>query len=360
MINRIKLNLVLLLLISLFGACAAPRFVGPKKLSPPLPTASADIATSLTLSQWQDMPGWHEDDLSEAWRAFLVSCGRSAVGVFTAICQQAKTYNVLDAAGVRQFLEKHFLPYQLSNTDGSRDGLITGYYEPLLLGSRTPSERFRYPIYQQPHPTMAYFSREEIDGTAGALLGYELLWVDDLVDLFFLHIQGSGRVALESGEVVRVGYAGQNGHPYVAIGKLLIEEGELIREEVNLPAIKAWLRRNPTKTSALLNRNPSYVYFRELPSGLDGPIGALGVPLTGGRSIAVDPGFIPLGAPVFLDTTWPASTAPLQRLTIAQDKGGAIKGAVRADLFWGFGPDAETYAGHMKEIGRLWVLLPSS
>ena len=357
MIKKIKLNLVLLLIISLFGACAAPRLAGTKQPPPSRSVTSADIATSLMLSRWQDIPGWQEDDPSEAWRAFLISCGRATVGVFTAVCKQAKTHSGLHAAGVRQFFETYFLPYQVSN-NGSRDGLITGYYEPLLLGSRTPSERFRYPIYKQPHPTMAYFSREEIDGTAGMLLGYELLWVDDLVDLFFLHIQGSGRVALESGEVVRVGYAGQNGHPYVAIGKLLIEEGELIREEVNLPAIKSWLRRNPTKTATLLNRNPSYVYFRELPSGLDGPIGALGVPLTAGRSIAVDPSFIPLGAPVFLDTTWPASPTPLQRLTVAQDKGGAIKGAVRADLFWGFGPEAETYAGHMKEVGRLWVLLP--
>ncbi len=359
MINKIKLNLVLLILISLFGACAAPRFVSQKKAPPSYSTAKTDIVTSAMASRWQDVPGWQEDDLIDAWRAFLISCHRAGVGALTVICQQAKTYPAQHSEDVRQFFETHFLPYQLTNTDGSRDGLITGYYEPLLLGSRVPSERYRYPLYKPPHPTMTYFSREQIDG-AGALLGYELLWVDDLVDLFFLHIQGSGRVALESGEVVRAGYAGQNGHPYVAIGKLLIEDGELAREEVNLPAIKAWLRRNPSKTTTLLNRNPSYVFFRELPSGLDGPIGALGAPLTAGRSIAVDPGFIPLGVPVFLDTTWPTSTAPLRRLTIAQDTGGAIKGAVRADLFWGFGLEAETYAGHMKETGRLWVLLPRS
>ena len=331
--------------------------MSPKKPPRPVPTAQTDITTSLMLSRWQDIPGWLEDDLLPAWGVFLISCGRPSIGVFTAVCQRAKTYPAKDSGSVRQFFETNFLPYQLSNTDGAREGLITGYYEPLLQGSRSPSPRFRYALYKQPHPTMTNFSREEIDG-AGALLGYELLWVDDLVDLFFLHIQGSGRVALENGEVVRVGYAGQNGYPYVAIGKLLIEDGELIREEVNLPAIKSWLRRNPAKAAALLNRNPSYVFFRELPAGLDGPLGALGVPLTAGRSIAVDPGFIPLGAPVFLDTTWPASAAPLQRLTVAQDTGGAIKGAVRADLFWGFGSEAETYAGYMKETGRLWLLLP--
>ena len=360
MIAKIKLNLVLLLLISLFGACAGPRLPGAKKLPPALPAAAAgaDAAPPLLLSRWQDIPGWQSDDLTEAWQAFLVGCSRADSSVFSAICRDAKAYTPAHTEGLRQFFEAHFFPYQVVSPDGGREGLITGYYEPLLLGSRTPSERFRYPLYKKPHPTMSYFSREEIDGATGALQGYELLWADDLVDLFFLHIQGSGRLALDGGEITRLGYAGQNGHPYVAIGKLLIDDGELTREEVNLPTIKAWLRRNPEKAPTLLNRNPSYVFFRELPPDLDGPIGALGVPLTAGRSVAVDPNFIQLGAPVFLDTNWPGTAAPLQRLTVAQDKGGAIKGAVRADFFWGFGQEAEDYAGRMKEPGRIWVLLP--
>lgn len=335
-----------------------PRPAGTKKPS----TLSLPVApradTALQLSRWQDIPGWQNDDVSSTWQAFLISCNRTGSNTFTTICRDAKTYSPTHAEGLRSFFETHFLPYQTVNADGGREGLITGYYEPLLFGSRTPSERFRYPLYKKPHPTVSYFSREEIDGAGSPLGGYELMWVDDLVDLFFLHIQGSGRIALESGEITRVGYAGQNGHPYVAIGKLLIEDGELVRETVNLPTIKAWLRLNPEKAPMLLNRNPSYVFFRELPPGLDGPIGAQGVALTGGSSVAVDPAYIPLGVPVFLDTVWPGTAVPLQRLMVAQDTGGAIKGAVRADFFWGFGPEAEDYAGRMKEAGRIWVLLP--
>jgi len=203
-----------------------------------------------------------------------------------------------------------------------------------------------------------YYPRAEIERGLPALAGKELLWVDDPVDLFFLQIQGSGRVQLPSGELVRVGYADQNGQPYKSIGRYLAEQGELKLEQTSMQGIKAWGAANPAKLDALLDRNPSYVFFRELPPAAGGPVGALGVALTPERSIAVDPRYIPLGAPVFLATTWPGSAQALQRLVLAQDTGGAIRGAVRADYFWGFGEAAGAQAGRMRQSARMWVLLP--
>jgi len=216
-----------------------------------------------------------------------------------------------------------------------------------------------------------YYPRAEIERGLPALAGKELLWVDDPVDLFFLQIQGSGRVRLATGELVRVGYADQNGQPYKSIGRYLVEQGELKLEQASMQGIKSWGAANPAKLEALLNQNPSYVFFRELakaecgqgsttdgPMTSGGPVGALGAVLTPERSIAVDPRYIPLGAPVFLATTWPNSTQPLARLVLAQDTGGAIRGAVRADYFWGFGDAAGAEAGRMRESARMWVLLP--
>jgi membrane-bound lytic murein transglycosylase A len=179
------------------------------------------------------------------------------------------------------------------------------------------------------------------------------------VDLFFLQIQGSGKVALDTGEVVRVSYADQNGYPYRSVGRLLVERGELTLDQASMQGIKTWGVRHPDKLPELLNSNASYVFFREQPLSENGPIGALGVPLTAGRSVAVDPRAVPLGAPVYLSTSWPNSTLALNRLTMAQDTGGAIKGAVRADLFWGSGEDAGAQAGRMRQSGRMWVLLPN-
>jgi membrane-bound lytic murein transglycosylase A len=205
-----------------------------------------------------------------------------------------------------------------------------------------------------------YWSRAEIESGVAPVNGKELVWVDDAVEAFFLQIQGSGRVRLGNGEVLRLGYADQNGHPYQSIGRTLIERGELQPGEASMQAIQAWAAANPQRLPELLNQNPSYVFFRELqlPDPAVGPIGALGVPLTPQRSIAVDPRYVPLGAPAFLATTWPASDLPLYRLMIAQDTGGAIRGPVRADFFWGFGAEAGALAGRMRQQGRMWVLLP--
>ena len=267
---------------------------------------------------------------------------------------------------LRQFFESRFVPHQVLNSDGSGDGLITGYYEPLLKGSRKQSTRYRYPLYTTPDELLVvdlgeiypelknmrlrgrlqgrkvvpYYSRSEIERNPAPLQGKELLWVDDAIDLFFLQIQGSGRVELENGEIVRVGYSEQNGHPYKSIGRLLVERGELPLEKASMQGIKTWGQRNPAKLNELLQQNSSFVFFRELPDGLPGPLGSLGVPLTAGRSLAVDPRAIPQGAPVFLATTWPNTDKQLYRLMVAQDTGGAIKGNVRADFFWGFGTEA--------------------
>src|SRR5207253_2916974 len=188
----------------------------------------------------------------------------------------------------------------------------------------------------------------------GPLKGLELAWVEDPVDLFFLHIQGSGQVELENGERIRVGYADQNGHPFRSLGRLLIERGEIPAERASMQGIKDWARRNPGRAQEFLNANPSYVFFRELPRDLTGPLGALGVPLTPERSIAVDPRVVPLGVPVYLATTWPNTADALNRLMVAQDTGGAIAGAVRADFFWGFGDAAGSQAGRMRQSGKMW------
>ena len=262
--------------------------------------------------------------------------------------------------------------------------MITGYYEPKLHGNRSRTSRFRYPLYAAPdyllqidlgeaYPQLKdlrlrgrlqgkrvvpYYNRAEIDAGAGSFKGRELFWVENAVELFFLQIQGSGRIELPDGKLVKVGYADQNGYPYVSIGKKLVEMGELKLEEASMQGIKVWAEQHPDRLGALLAQNPSYVFFRELPNGLSAPLGALGVPLTGEYSLAVDARTIPLGAPVFLATTYPNDNAPLNRLMLAQDTGGAIRGAVRADFFWGFGEQAAAQAGKMKQQGRMWVLFP--
>jgi membrane-bound lytic murein transglycosylase A len=292
-----------------------------------------------------------------------------------------------DDAAARAFFEQRFQPYQATQEDGTAEGLVTGYYEPLLKGDRVRTDRARFPLYAVPadlvtvdlasvypelknlrlrgrlagNKLVPYPTRKEIEAAGGQGNGFKgkpIAWAADPVELFFLQIQGSGRIELPDGSHMRVGYADQNGHPYQSIGKLLVERGELKLEQASMQGIKDWGAKNPDKLPDLLASNPSFVFFQELPNDLAGPLGALGVPLTGGRSIAIDPRFIPLGAPVFLATTQPNSPVPLNRLVMAQDTGGAIRGGVRADFFWGFGDTAGELAGRMKQRGRMWVLLP--
>ncbi len=336
---------------------------------------------------WNQLPGWQRDTLTEAWPAFIRSCmALKSQTRWQPACWAAARMERHDDASLRQFFESWFKPHRVLNADGTMTGLVTGYYEPLLRGSRVPSSKYRYPVYGVPDDLLTieidelfpelegervrgrrenghvvpYFTRGEIERGIQSLRGREIVWVDDAVELFFLHIQGSGRVQLENGDIVRLGYANHNGHPYRSVGRILIDRGELTIAEASMQGIKQWGRENPNRLQTLLAENPAYVFFRELPSDTAGPIGALGVPITPGRSIAVDEQSVPLGAPVYLATSWPNSDRPLSRLMFAQDKGSAIKGAVRADFFWGFGDQAGQLAGRMRQSGQMWVLLPAA
>lgn len=342
-------------------------------------------AAGLKPVAWSDVIGWQEDDQSLAMGAFLQSCTALRWRPqWQPACQEAATLGFASGEQVRKFFERNFVPHQAHKEDGTTQGLVTGYYVPDLHGSRTSSEVYSYPLYKRPedllvidlsdiypdlgnyrlrgrlegHRVVPFWKREEIDSSLQPLAGQELFWVADPVELFFLQIQGSGRIMLENGESILINYADQNGHPYRSIGKLLIERGAMTRDQMSMQNIRDWVRRNPDQADALLNENPSYVFFRELGPEAKSPPGALGVPLTPGRSLAVDPKHVPLGAPVFVGTTWPNNPKPLQRLMIAQDTGGAIKGRVRGDFFWGLGEQAGEQAGRMKQSAQFWVLLP--
>ena len=319
-------------------------------------------------THWDALPGWASDDLGAAWPAFRESC--RAIGrkpVWAAVCAAAAALpDTLPDQEARQFFERHFVPRQAAAYDGSVQGLVTGYYEPLIYGSRTKSPETPWPILAPPDDLRTgrkgapYLTRAELEKrrAEGRLPARVLLWAADRIDLFFLQVQGSGQVELPDGSRVRIGFAEHNGHQYRSIGRWLIDRGELAAHQASMQGIRQWAHRNPHRVDEMLNSNPRYVFFRELPVGEGGPVGALGVPLYAERSIAVDPTHVPLGAPVFLSTTWPLSDRPLNRLVMAQDTGSAIKGAVRADFFWGFGDEAGEQAGKMRQQGRMWVLWP--
>ncbi|MEM9292894.1 MAG: murein transglycosylase A [Acidobacteriota bacterium] len=384
------------------------------------------------------LEGWAQDDHGAALEAFREGCGAlrrrpdgRAMGPdglggtaadWKPLCAEADALTRAGGdlqAAAEAFFRQRFRAYQVTNRD-QEEGLFTGYYEPSLRGSRRQQGAYQTPLLRRPPELVSvelgdfrphlrgerisgrvtdgrlqpYADRQAIDDGALNRRSLELLWVDDPVDAFFLHIQGSGRVLLDTGGSVQVGYAGQNGHPYFAIGRALIERGEVPREQMSLQAIRGWLDQNPESVRELLHLNPSYVFFRQLTG--PGPLGALGVPLTAGRSLAVDRSFFPLGAPVWLDGSAPSfgaaetdaaetdSVEPiaqaqseattgtdqgqevpppgedLRRLFIAQDTGGAIRGPVRGDVFWGYGEEAEERAGRMRHPGRLTLLLPAT
>jgi len=337
---------------------------------------------------WESIHGWKQDNHAEIWPALKNNCAvLSNKPAWKEICTRVDALDNPDSDQARKFIETWFVPHQLYAQGGKRDGLITGYYEPLLFGSMIPDDQYRYPVYQRPdslliielgslYPDLKnmrlrgrqvgnriipFYSREEIEANRDLLSGHELLWLDDRDAVFFLHIQGSGRVRLPDGKTIGVGYSNQNGHPYVAIGRVLLKRGELKRDEISLFSIRQWLRDNPEKSVSLLNENPSYIFFvvREAPEM--GPIGSLNTPLTAQRSIAIDPKLVRLGTPIWLSTNYPGEPErKYQRLVIAQDTGGAIKGTLRADLFWGHGEIAEQSAGVMQEKGSMIVLLPRS
>jgi membrane-bound lytic murein transglycosylase A len=319
--------------------------------------------------RWQDLPGWNIDAQRAAWPAFVQSCQRPSAAWRTS-CEDVGRRVPRSDAEMRDWLMRSFQPYRVESLAGAPTGLITGYYEPVIEASRTRRDEFRTALYAPP-PDLAsrkpYWTRQQLDShgpAQAALRGREIAWVADPLDALVLQIQGSGRLRIAAPDGtfrdVRLAYAGHNDQPYKSVGRWLIDQGELQAGKASWPAIKDWARRNPSRLNELLWANPRYVFFREEPLSdpEQGPRGAQGVPLTPGRSIAVDPKSVPYGTPVWIDTTEPLSSVPLRRLVLAQDTGSAIVGAVRADYFWGWGDAAAEQAGRMRQPLRMWVLWP--
>ncbi|MDP6483776.1 MAG: murein transglycosylase A [Nitrospinota bacterium] len=393
------------LLLALSGCATFPEPSAPDRISGPVHGRARLI---LERTAFEDLPGWRADRHAEVLPVFRKSCERlhrqpdrrpidgkrfaGRVADWRAVCAEAaglEDGRPGDHERARAFFEKWFIPYRAAN-NGESKGLFTAYYEPVLRGSRTRGGPYLHPLYNRPKDLVTvdlgqfqrdlrgrrifgkvedgrlrpYDDRAAINTGALEGRGLEIVWVDDPVAAFFLHVQGSGRVILEDGTLLRIGYDGQNGHAYRSIGRELIRTGALAREGVTLQSIRAWVKDHPKKGRALLETNRSYIFFREIEG--DGPIGAQGVALTALRSLAVDRRFIPLGVPIWLDTHAPAESRswrdrrPLRRLFIAQDTGGAIRGPVRGDIFWGTGDRAEAYAGRMKHPGAYYLLLPRS
>ena len=375
------------LVIVLLTACA------PKGLEKQSNTVQLD----LTPVAFADLPFWSRDRHVEALGAFIRSCPsllgdtdshigghRIKAEDWVLICRVANQLATGDAQAAQKFFENWFAPHLISAA-GISQGLFTGYFEAELRGSRIQSPEFNVPLHGLPIDLvrvnlgkfeigcrgqnligrmadgriLPYHRRGDIQKGALRESAPVLAWVDDAIDAFLLNVQGSGRVVLEDDAVMRVGYAGNNGHRYVSIGRVLIDQGELPSGSAGWTQIRNWMARHPSKAETLLARNPRYIFFREI-SG-DGPIGAQGVALTPRRSLAVDRKFIPLGLPIWLDTVWPGQDErPLRRLMVAQDTGSAIKGPIRGDFFWGYGKDALVEAGRMKSLGQYYILLPKS
>ncbi len=393
---------ILGLLVSVaLGACGVPT----EPVSTPIGKFTNRVSGSPTEGMsvfpipFNDIPGWRGERHSAVLPAFLRSCSQlrgqtrdkamgqlsvmGKISQWVAICDDAELIRPGNDTEALYFFESRFVAYRVSHKNGNR-GLITGYYEPILRGSWGATSQFRHPLYSLPKDLVSaklggfnekwkgkkifgrmvgqqlipYYSRSEIED--GALNGrrLEILWVDSAVDAFFLHIQGSGKVVLPDGTHVRIGYAGSNGRRYTSIGRELVALGEMPLDAVTMPSIRAWMEEQPVAANALMHKNKSYIFFRVLDGA--GPIGSQGVALSPGRSFAVDREFWPLGVPVWMDTTEPGvkPVRVLRRLGIAQDTGSAIRGAVRADYFWGHGQSAGDKAGVMKQQGTLYMLLP--
>jgi membrane-bound lytic murein transglycosylase A len=360
----------------------------PVALEPPAPEPGATTTTTTTApapivqrgarwlpAAWTDLPGWSADRPLEAWAALRRSCERLAPEQqrsWARVCAQAQRETPASDAAARAWLEQRLWPYAVLPLDANApaQGLITGYFEPLVAAGRAPSNTHRWPFHAPPADLATrkpWFTRAQIDtlpAAQAALRGREIAYSADPLDVLVLQIQGSGRVRITEpdgrAQTVRLAFAGHNDQPYGSVGRWLIEQGELKASEASWPGIRDWARRNPQRVTQMLAVNPRVVFFREEPltDAMQGPRGTQGVALTPERSIAVDVQSVPLGTPVWLDTTEPLSSTPLRRLVIAQDTGSAINGAVRADYFWGWGEHAEAQAGRMKQPLRMWVLWP--
>jgi membrane-bound lytic murein transglycosylase A len=401
--SAVLLAFVVLVLIALgLRLWLSSRSGGEDSLAGFFDLVPSEDRLALEAVSFSALPGWQTDAVEEAVPALLRSCQRITALPDTAsvddepfagkaadwreVCAAAKALPPGDRAAARRFFESRFRPWAARN-NRNPFGLFTGYYEPLLHGSRKREGKYTVPIYNRP-PELVMVDlgrfREDLEGKriagqvvsgdlvpfhdrrqieAGALAGrdLEIVWADDPVDVFFLHVQGSGRVQLADGGELRIGYAAQNGHPYTAIGRELINRGALRSEEVSMQTIRAWLAAHPQQAREVMERNASFIFFRTIEG--DGPLGAEGVPLTAGRSLAVDLRYHSLGVPVWLVCGAPSPrdgepVRKIHRLMVAQDTGGAIQGPVRGDVFWGFGDEAESVAGRMKHQGRMWLLLP--
>lgn len=373
------------------------------KDSPPRSLAGQYLAVG-----WSDLPGWQNDDMRNVWAVFLRNCGglmrptggsltipaRATPKVWQPVCAAASNSstapNPQDAASIKRFMQTYLQPWRIQSGANAAVGTATGYYEPLVKGARTPSGANQWPLYTVPvdlltidlgtiYPELAgkrvrgkvvgnrvvpFESRAELSKGNRQLPA--IVYVSDPVDNFFLQVQGSGRVLLtegpDAGSTIRLAYADHNGHPYVSIGRWLADQGQLALAQTSMQNIRAWAQRNPGRVQEMLNANPAVVFFREeaIIDPSQGPKGAYSIPLTAQRSIAVDPMFVPLGSPVFLSTTMPSSSEPLNRLVFAQDTGTAIRGAARADFYWGSGDAAGALAGRMKQKTQMWVLWPKA
>ncbi len=396
-------------------ACAALAIAGlagcvpPPTAAPPSP-AAAKHELGLTPVAFGALPGWQSDHPAEAMPGFIASCRAmastpaeqplggqgdaaklgGAPALWRTACDAAGRVSPGDDASARAYFEANFQPYAVTDAAAPEaakaQGLFTGYFEPEVSGSRSPGGAYRTALLGRPGDLVQadlgefsedlkgrsvsgrvqdghlvpYYDRSQIEGGALSRRRLELVWLADPIDAFVLQIQGSGRVDLPGGKVIRVSYAGQNGRPYVPIGRVLADRKQIPLDQVSMQSIRAWLVAHPDQAAEVMNQNPSFVFFREIDDlrADQGPPGALGVALTPGRSVAVDRTFIPLGAPLFISTTDPLTGAPLQRLVVAQDLGGAIRGPVRADIFFGWGKQAEERAGRMRQQGTEYLLLP--
>ena len=360
-----------LLMTFLVAGCSTP----PTRSTTYRPSSSISTPfnspiASFTAVSWQALPGWQDDELTQAWPAWLKSCEvlrkRSGEVNWREVCSRTEQVSAVDRQAIRRYFETYFQAYEVrNNASGSETGLVTGYYEPVMGGSLVRTSPYSVPLYGYPSawrkakPSPAPTRAELMN--SGALKGQEIAWVQDPVAAAFMQIQGSGKIRLNDGQVLRLGFAGTNDQPFKSFAQWLLDRKEITRSEATMQGISQWAKRNPSRVEEMLNANPRFVFFKELPSNVSaqlGPNGALGVPLTEERSIAIDLKSLPLGAPVFLATTKPLSTQALQKLVMAQDTGSAIVGAVRADYYWGSGDVAAEMAGRMKQNGKMWLLLP--
>jgi membrane-bound lytic murein transglycosylase A len=365
----------------------------PRPLQPePPPVAAPPPVLRYEQAVWTGLPGWSDDDIVAAWPALLASCRSPRMApAWGGFCGAAQGIPAGDAAAQRALIESRLRPWRITtlSQDGrgerNEQGMVTGYYEPVVNGSRTRGGAYQAPLYGVPDDLVTVelgdlypaLKGERIRGQLqgrrvtpypdrarladGKLLaGKEIVWLDSAADAFFLQVQGSGRVRLADGSMLRLSYADVNGQPYRSIGRFLVDSGEMTLDEVTMPSLRAWLAAHPERQAEVFNANPSVVFFKaeQIGDPSIGPRGAMNIPLTAGRSLAIDPRQLPLGAPLYLATTHPLTHQPLARLMLAQDTGGAIRGALRADFFWGLGAEAGEAAGAMREQGSFWLLWP--